>query len=104
MIGFEIHSRQRAVSPELIEKFRKLPVANISDCMSRMVAGGARQTVSLELSKWGGAVKKEEAATAKCILVSEIRFSKRVRQMKVPRSIRRVSVPVRWLSTAMRSR
>lgn len=42
MIGFEIFSRQRAVSTELIEKFRKLPVANISDCMSRMDAGGAR--------------------------------------------------------------
>lgn len=42
MIGFEIHSRQRAVSPELVEKFRKVPVANVSDCMSRMTAGGAR--------------------------------------------------------------
>lgn len=42
MVGFEILSRQRAVSPELVEKFRALPVANISDCMSRMDAGGAR--------------------------------------------------------------
>jgi RraA family protein len=42
MTGFEIHSRQRAVSPELVEKFREVPVANISDCMSRMTAGGAR--------------------------------------------------------------
>ncbi|OZI50933.1 RraA family protein [Bordetella genomosp. 4] len=42
MIGFEILSRKRAVSAELVEKFRKLPVANISDCMSRMAAGGAR--------------------------------------------------------------
>ncbi|MVW70661.1 MULTISPECIES: RraA family protein [unclassified Bordetella] len=42
MIGFEIFPRQRAVSPELVEKFRALPVANISDCMSRMDAGGAR--------------------------------------------------------------
>lgn len=42
MVGFEILSRKRAVSAELVEKFRKLPVANISDCMSRMVAGGAR--------------------------------------------------------------
>jgi regulator of RNase E activity RraA len=42
MIGFEIFPRQRAVSPELIEKFRTVPVANISDCMSRMAAGGAR--------------------------------------------------------------
>lgn len=42
MIGFEIFPRQRAVSADLIAKFRKLPVANISDCMSRMAAGGAR--------------------------------------------------------------
>lgn len=42
MVGFEILSRKRAVSSELIKKFRELPVANISDCMSRIVAGGAR--------------------------------------------------------------
>ncbi|WP_459615521.1 RraA family protein [Bordetella sp. 2513F-2] len=42
MIGFQIHPRTRAVSAELVEKFRKIPVANISDCMSRMTAGGAR--------------------------------------------------------------
>lgn len=41
MIGFEILSRKRAISAEMVEKFRKLPVANISDCMSRMTAGGA---------------------------------------------------------------
>lgn len=42
MIGFEIHPRKRAVSSEFVEKFRSVPVANISDCMSRMTAGGAR--------------------------------------------------------------
>lgn len=42
MIGFEIHARKRAVSAELTAKFRDIPVANISDCMSRMAAGGAR--------------------------------------------------------------
>lgn len=42
MIGFEIHPRLRAVSAELAAKFRGVPVANISDCMSRMTAGGAR--------------------------------------------------------------
>ena len=42
MTGFEIHARQRAVSKELVEKFRQVPVANVSDCMSRMTAGGAR--------------------------------------------------------------
>lgn len=42
MIGFEIHPRARAVSAELTEQFRRIPVANISDCMARMTAGGAR--------------------------------------------------------------
>jgi len=42
MIGFEIHTRKRAVSAELVEQFRRIPVANVSDCMSRMAAGGAR--------------------------------------------------------------
>lgn len=42
MIGFEIHPRKRAVSSDFVEKFRRIPVANISDCMSRMTAGGAR--------------------------------------------------------------
>ncbi|MCW0209377.1 RraA family protein [Achromobacter veterisilvae] len=42
MIGFEIHTRTRAVSKETVDKFSGVPVANISDCMSRMTAGGAR--------------------------------------------------------------
>jgi regulator of RNase E activity RraA len=42
MIGFEIHARKRAVSRQTVEKFSGIPVANISDCMSRMAAGGAR--------------------------------------------------------------
>jgi RraA family protein len=42
MIGFRILPRKRQVSAEAIKCFRSLPVANISDCMSRMTAGGAR--------------------------------------------------------------
>ncbi|MCS3507042.1 RraA family protein [Achromobacter sp. JUb104] len=42
MIGFDIHPRARAVSSEVVEEFRPIPVANISDCMWRMTAGGAR--------------------------------------------------------------
>lgn len=41
-IGFCVRKRQRRVSPELVEAFRKLPVANAGDCMSRMFAGGAK--------------------------------------------------------------
>ena len=41
-IGFRILPRTRKVDAALIERFRVLPVANISDCMFRMTAGGAR--------------------------------------------------------------
>lgn len=40
-IGFRVLSRQRAVTAEQIERYRNLPVANISDSMQRMTAGGA---------------------------------------------------------------
>lgn len=42
MIGFRILPRERAVSPEVVERFRSLPVANVSDSMARMTAGGPR--------------------------------------------------------------
>ena len=35
-------SRARAVAPEVVARFRELPVANVSDSMSRMTAGGPR--------------------------------------------------------------
>jgi len=41
MIGFRILKRRRQVEAGLVERFRTLPVANISDSMSRMTAGGA---------------------------------------------------------------
>ncbi len=41
MIGFRILKRRRRVEAGLVERFRTLPVANISDSMSRMTAGGA---------------------------------------------------------------
>jgi regulator of RNase E activity RraA len=40
MIGFRILKRQRTVSPDLVARFAKLPVANISDMMARITAGG----------------------------------------------------------------
>jgi regulator of RNase E activity RraA len=42
MIGFSIQAIGRRVSPDVVRKFRPLPVANISDCMSRLTAGGPR--------------------------------------------------------------
>ena len=41
--GFRILNRQRAVSADLVEKFSRLPVANVSDSMHRMTAAGPRQ-------------------------------------------------------------
>jgi regulator of RNase E activity RraA len=41
-IGFAIHQRARKVATDIVEGFRVLPVANVSDCMSRMTAGGPR--------------------------------------------------------------
>lgn len=40
MIGFQIHTRQRAVDSTTVSAFKALPVANISDVMSRMHAAG----------------------------------------------------------------
>jgi RraA family protein len=41
VIGFQIRKRERKVDAALVARFRELPVANISDSMSRMTAGGA---------------------------------------------------------------
>ena len=40
--GFRILARQRKVASDMVERFATLPVANVSDSMSRMTAGGAR--------------------------------------------------------------
>jgi RraA family protein len=42
MIGFRILGRARRVGAGMAEAYRELPVANISDAMFRMAAGGAR--------------------------------------------------------------
>jgi RraA family protein len=41
-IGFKIKRITRRVAPATVTAFRKLPAANVSDCMSRMFAGGAK--------------------------------------------------------------
>ena len=41
-IGFRICKRERVASKSLVEAFSKVPVANVSDSMSRMTAAGAR--------------------------------------------------------------
>jgi regulator of RNase E activity RraA len=42
VIGFSIQPLTRRVAPDLIDQFRTIPVANASDCMSRLTAGGPR--------------------------------------------------------------
>jgi RraA family protein len=42
MIGFRILPRTRKVDARVVERFRSIPVANVSDSMSRLTAGGAR--------------------------------------------------------------
>ncbi len=42
MIGFRILERKRKVADLVVRQFRDIPVANISDSMSRITAGGAR--------------------------------------------------------------
>lgn len=42
MIGFRVRKRTRVADPALVEKLKEIPVANISDVMSRMTAGGSR--------------------------------------------------------------
>ena len=42
MIGFSVQPIRRRVSPEVVRKFKPLPVANVSDCMSRLTGGGPR--------------------------------------------------------------
>lgn len=41
-VGFRIYPCLRRVSSAIVEKFRELPVANVSDAMSRMEAAGSR--------------------------------------------------------------
>jgi regulator of RNase E activity RraA len=40
--GFRVLKRQRKISADVVERFARLPVANVSDSMSRLTAGGAR--------------------------------------------------------------
>ena len=42
MIGFSVQPSGRRVGAEIAEKYRSLPVANVSDCMSRLSGGGPR--------------------------------------------------------------
>lgn len=59
--GFRILRRARKVAPDLVERFSSLPVANVSDSMSRMTGGGT----SLRPMHAGGTVLAGPALTVK---------------------------------------
>lgn len=40
-VGFRVLKRRRSVGADVVERFRALPVANVSDSMGRMFAGGS---------------------------------------------------------------
>ncbi|MDB5750044.1 MAG: RraA family protein [Ramlibacter sp.] len=42
MLGLQIFNRTRQVPERYVQAFRGLPVANVSDCMTRMTAAGPR--------------------------------------------------------------
>ena len=61
MVGLQILERKRQVPAQLVQAFKGLPVANISDCMARMTAAGPR----LRPMHKGGALAGP-ALTVKC--------------------------------------
>lgn len=42
MVGLQILQRRRKVAERHVQAFAAIPVANVSDCMTRMTGGGAR--------------------------------------------------------------
>lgn len=42
MVGLQVIKRTRQVSTQLVQAYKGLPVANISDCMARITAAGPR--------------------------------------------------------------
>lgn len=61
MVGLQILQRRRAVSASQVQAFADIPVANVSDCMTRMTAGGPRLRPLHKGGRLGG-----PAVTVKC--------------------------------------
>lgn len=60
MIGFHVHAHPNRVSPEIIKAFAGLPVANVSDVMSRLAGAGP-----ILLQRHGGGTMAGPAVTVK---------------------------------------
>jgi regulator of RNase E activity RraA len=61
MVGFQILQRRRQVDARYVQAFAGIPVANVSDCMTRLTAGGPRQRPMHKGGRLGG-----PALTVKC--------------------------------------
>src|SRR5690349_20803408 len=61
MVGFQILQRRRQVDARYVQAFADIPVANVSDCMTRMTAGGPRLRPLHKGGRLGG-----PAVTVKC--------------------------------------
>jgi regulator of RNase E activity RraA len=54
MVGLQILKRKRKVDARFIQAFAAIPVANVSDCMWRMTAGGSRLRPMHDGTRMGG--------------------------------------------------
>lgn len=61
MLGFQILQRRRQVDARYVQAFADIPVANVSDCMARLTAGGPRLRPMHKGGRLGG-----PALTVKC--------------------------------------
>ena len=61
MVGLQILRRTRQVDARYVQAFADIPVANVSDCMTRMTAGGPRLRPLHKGGRLGG-----PALTVKC--------------------------------------
>src|SRR3954454_812123 len=71
--GFRVLSCERKVSADVAERFAQLPVANVSDSMSRLTAGGARLR-----SRHGGGGMAGPALTVKAPPGDNLMFHKAI--------------------------
>jgi len=55
MVGLQILARKQKISDRFVQAFASIPVANVSDCMWRMTAGGSRLRPMHDGARMGGA-------------------------------------------------
>ena len=55
MVGLQILARRQRIAQRYVDAFATLPVANVSDCMTRLTAGGPRLRPMHNGARMGGA-------------------------------------------------